>query len=623
MRVLRISRILVIAGVFCCALAISMTVRAQASETAKPPAPPLHSNCDLEGCEIWFAAPGEIGAGAFEWEISANGVLLDLAPQVAAKQSIPDLNIMYVIDTSAPLRDQALLDFYNAVEDTSAQLAQRGIDPAQLEHMHISVAFLHLYQNDPVTFWCYESADAPCAKNNPAWEYTNLRGVSNAVALMLSNTSAANVEAPPLTEFAEPFARAMAAFDEVDGPKLVICFCEGLGPSETTPGDVRVDDVAPLIEAARQKNIRVHVKHAWKAAYGDASQSLARLAQATGGVFVAQETVGIAPILDDLASQLTPYTVKLPWSMLGDVQGNAKIDIAVVNLDGISRTVVSTVLDVPVAPAGSFGIGEHDTPGSLPTSMPSQTPKVTPERPTATPDVGGTNGLQGGTVSHMPLLLALSTVAVSLAGLGVFFIGRGRPTPGNHTMIAEDTEPILKMTDAPTSAEDDTVRMADTHLVAEFVLAHSPVETTIRLPLHGNHAVWAIGRSQQRLMQSYPHAVPLTLSSPHVSREHALLRFDGRQFILEPVLSADPENPVTSVRVNDTEIRLNARHILHSGDAVSFSTARYWFHIRDAKLVAVQADTQTAPDVGNGQAGVNLDPDITWKQPIKETVTHR
>ncbi len=190
-------------------------------------------------------------------------------------------------------------------------------------------------------------------------------------------------------------------------------------------------------------------------------------------------------------------------------------------------------------------------------------------------------------------------------------------------MIAEDAEPTLKISGAPASAEDDTVRMADTHLVAEFVLADSPVETTTRLPLHGNHAVWAIGRSQQRLKQSHPHAVPLTISSPHVSREHALLRFDGRQFVLEPVLSADPENPVTSVRVNDTEIRLNARHILHSGDAVSFSTARYWFHIRDAKLAAVQTDTQEAPDVGNGQAGVNLDPDITWKQPVKETVTHR
>ena len=624
MRVSEILRLIIVAGALFWSLALSMKVQAQADEAAVPPAQPLYAGCNLQGCEIWYSVPDEIDADAGEWQVAANGVPLDVAPRAPETQSVQGLNIMYVVDTSYPVRGQPMLDFRQALEDAPAQLARRGIEPTQLERMHASVAFLHLYQNDPVTFWCHEAPDGPCARNAPAWEYTNFRGVSNAVALMIANTATSNIKVLSgeefTTEFVGPFARAMEAFGEIDGPKIVICFCEGLGPAATGGSGVQVEEINRLIEIARQQKIRVHVKHAWKAQDSDASQALARLAQQTGGVFVTEESDGIFPILDELARELKPYTVSVPLKMLRNVQGSVELAVAYRDPDGATRTIVSTSLVVPAVPTPS-------APGTVEAAR-TPTPTVTlqgvggvtpaPVTPTPTPSVRGacaTDPLTCANSLRQPLLLAASTATLGLMiTLGIFLIGRGRPKNEPKTITANESDGTVRLV-AHASAEDITKRFKDVRKIAEFVLDRSPVETTKSLELYGDNGVWAIGRNRSRLERNHPQAVPLTISSEHVSREHALLRFDGRQFTIQAVLSADPENPVTVVRVNDCRATLDTPCVVRSGDLVSFSTAVYRFRVVDAVPVPESTSEQSAPNDIKYYGGAKRDPDDTWKQP--------
>lgn len=621
-RMLKVLRTVMVAGALCCTLAVAMRVHAQESGTAQPAPLPLYTNCDLQSCEIWFSAPGDGDGGAVEWQVKANGVPLDLMPQAAAAQSIQDYNVMFVIDTSAPMRSQPLLDFREAVDKAPAQLELRGVDPALLEHMHTSVAFLQLYHSDPVTFWCNETADGPCASSAPAWEYTNFRGVSNAVALMISNTAVSNVKSPEfVTEFAMPLARALEAFDETNGPKIVICVCEGLGPSATDGNAARVDEIDQIIDVARQKNIRVHVKHAWKSApYGDASQSLKRLAHQTGGVFVAEEVGGIAPILDAVARELKPYILRVPLNELHGAQGDVEFEIAYADATGVAWPVVTASLDVPAAPIELPAAPEQATAVPTPVVTRVQDPEPTLQPATVTPTVvGPVNPLPS-----MPpaLLLAAGTVVTSVIGLGFLFVRRDRLSRRGRIMTVADPEPTRPHHDAFT-AEDATVRVKRTSPVAEFVLDYSPVETTARLLLSIGKGIWAIGRSGQQLQQNYPYADPLTISSAHVSREHALLRFDGRQFMLEALLSSDPESPVTPVRVNEKEITLDAPQILHSGDLVGFSTALYRFRVLAPTGTFAPVTAQAAPGEVTAQNGISQDPDVTTKQPVAQAIADR
>ena len=620
-RVLKVLRIVIVAGALCCTFATAMSVHAQESGTAEPAALPLYTNCNLQECEIWFSVPGDIDGDAVAWQVKANGASLDLVPQAAEEQSVRDYNIMYVFDTSEPMRGQPLLDFREVLEQAPAQLELRGVDPALLEHMHTSVAFLQLYQSDPVTFWCNETVDGPCARNAPAWEYTNFRGVSNAVALMISNTAASNVKSPEFrTEFAMPFARALAAFDETDGPKIVICVCEGLGPSQTDENAVRAEEVDHLIDVARQENIRVHVKHAWKAPYGDASESLKRLAEQTGGEFVAEETAGIAPILDAMARELKPYILRVPQNMLHGAQGTVEFDIAYSDAAGVTRPVASASLDVPQAPIELAAAPEQAAAVPTPANTPVQGPVPTVPPATSTPPVVDPVDQ----LKNMPpgLLLAAGTVLTSVIGLGFLSLRRVRPSRRSRSMTMGDPEPTRPNPGTPTS-EEATVRTKNRRPAAEFVLDYSPVAATERLLLSGDKGTWAIGRSSQQLKRNYPHAVPLTISSAHVSREHALLRFDGRQFMLEALLSSDPENPVTPVRVNDKDITLDAPQILHSGDLVGFSTAIYQFRVLAPNLVSALVAEQAAPGEITAPDGISRDPDDTWKKPVIQPISGR
>jgi hypothetical protein len=178
-------------------------------------------------------------------------------------------------------------------------------------------------------------------------------------------------------------------------------------------------------------------------------------------------------------------------------------------------------------------------------------------------------------------------------------------------------------TGAPASEQAITIRINDMRPAAEFVLDYSPVDTTQRLLLHGNKGTWAIGRDRQRLLQNYPYAVPLTISSAQVSRQHALLRCDGRRFILEALLSSYPENPVTPVRVNDKEVTLDAPLLLHSGDFVAFSTAVYRFHILNADLASAPSTEQVAPGRIPAHGGNSHNLDDTWNIPISQSLSGR
>lgn len=521
---------------------------------------PQFSNCDsipAADCQIKITVDQFLEQASERWGIQLDEDEL-FSPASVQRDELPT-SIAIVVDGSDVMRRGLLKEVFNSLSNLKEKLLEANpqITDSDIDNLSWSIFFIGAENKDSLYTWCGDIEADDFDEKCDIWRKdSNLPG--NTVDKFIRDYAAKPIDATP---FVDPLEKVIGYFENRTGPKYIVCFCEGLDGGAQP-------NVEGTISQAQDNNINIHVIHMWKKVPDkDATEPLKRLAEETGGEFVA---IGgdVTPIWQAITRERIDYQYTLTTPL------SKQPENVLINYKSDEDKWIS-LENIPF-PAEGLEI--------IPTDEPQSSATLPPEEGEGGGSVPSSSPLWLWGAIGLGIILFVAAMAVVASRL------RNRQKepdfePDDDATGRIGTGDFFPPT-PPSDRTDSTQRASYVLPVAKLTLKHAPAESRSTLAsditIYSNTLKWGIGRKKANLLKEpeYTDAEPIEIEENTVSRVHALLEFNVE---IEGFFLRGDMTP-NGTFVNREQLEPLEPYPLQAGDEVQFGKVAYKFEILEMDL---------------------------------------